>query len=111
MYLTIGPFRPDLVPPRDLSLRAWLPHLLEVGDGHRRHPGVLRIHDDRKAVVGHRQLDVIDAGRLARVDFARPDWPGRVGNVDFIPAEFLKPAARSRGAHGDARPRVGPLKL
>ena len=76
----IRPVRSHLIPSQNLSLRGRLPQLLQLRDRDRRRPGVLRIHDDRHAVVGDRQLDVVNPGLLAGLDFRRGDRPRRVGD-------------------------------
>ena len=95
----------------DLALRGRLPELLELGDRHRRRPGVLRVDDDRQAVVGDRQLDELHAGLRAGLALGRADRPRRVGDVDLVAAELLEAAAGAGDADGDARFPVALLKL
>ena len=69
------------------------------------------IHDDREAVVGDRQLDVLDAGLLAGLDFGGADRTRGVADVGLAAAELLEPAAGAGDADGDPDAFVGLLEL
>ncbi len=70
--LLLGKRRIELVPRLDAAAR--FPEPLELSDGQRFAPCVLRTHDDRKAVNSDRQLHVADAVFAAGLDLVRLDW-------------------------------------
>ena len=72
---------------------------------------VLRIHHDGDAVVGDRQLDVLDAGLLAGLDLGGADRPRGVADVGLAAAELLEAAAGAGDADRDADALVRLLEL
>src|SRR4029450_1788887 len=101
----VGPARPDLAPPLHLALRLGGPERLQLRHRHAVRPGVLGIYQDGQAVVRDRQLDVLDALRLAGLHLGRLDGTGRVRDVGLTGAELLEAAAGAGDADRD--PRAG----
>src|SRR5215210_2563893 len=101
----IGPVRAHLAPLRDLTLRGGLPHLLELFLRDVLRPVVaLLVDDDRDAVVGDRDLDVLDPVLLAYGHLlGRVYGPGSVRDLDVALAEGLEAVAGSRTAYLDTR--------
>ena len=111
MNLAIGPAPCDLAPARDLALRLGRPQRLQLGDGDVVAQVFFGIDDDGEAVVGDRQLDVLDAGLLAGLDLGGADRPRGVADVGLAAAELLEAAAGAGDADRDADAGVGLLEL
>jgi len=103
MDFTIRPARAHLVPLGDLPLRLGFPELLQLGSGDVVDPRVAGMDDDREAIVGHRQLDVLDRASRAEVHLGGLDRPGGIGDVDLARAELLESAAGPRYANSHSR--------
>jgi hypothetical protein len=101
----IGPIRAHLAPLRNLAFGGRLPDLLELLARDVRRPVVaLLVDDDRNAVVGDRDLDVLDPVLLAhRHLLGHVYGPGSVGDLGVALAEGLEAVASSRAADLDAR--------
>src|SRR5215211_7796127 len=101
----IGPIRAHLAPLRNLAFGGRLPDLLELLARDVRRPVVaLLVDDDRNAIVGDRDLDVLDPVLLAHRHLLGHVYrPGGVRDLGVALAEGLKAVAGSRAADLDAR--------
>src|SRR5918993_563421 len=105
---SIWPIRAYLTPLRNLAFGGRLPDLLELLARDVRRPVIaLLVDDDRNAVVGDRDLDVLDPVLLADGYFlGRVYGPGSVRDLGVALAEGLEAVAGPRAADFDPRVRV-----
>src|ERR687897_2158051 len=102
---SIWPIRAYLTPLRNLAFGGRLPDLLELLARDVRRPVIaLLVDDDRNAVVGDRDLDILDPVLLTDGFFlGRVYGPGSVRDLGVALAEGLEAVAGSRAAYFDTR--------
>src|SRR5688500_17706057 len=100
-YFFVGPFRTNLVPVCDPSLRPWFPDLLQLVHGHRSYPIVLRVNDHCDGVKSDGQLNELNTVRFSLGHFFREYRPGRIRHIDLAAHKFLEPAAGPGDTHGN----------
>src|SRR5690606_16267834 len=105
----VGPLRADVAPPLDRAPR--LPNGPKLLHREGVDPVVSRVDDHGEAVVGHRELEILDAPLFGLLRLSGGDGARGVLNVGLAAQKLLKPAAGARNADREPDAWVGGHKL